>query len=916
MTGASALTAALTAAQMSAQLDAVLAREPSAQVVAMRADSRQDWPEAIARRGRRFAVHWCESRLALREALSGLDDQVDAAQGLLVLTPLRDHEVPDDVAARLARARVFQLCDWDVVRQMFDAQVTDARLGPFEWMAQCLMDLADQGPYLPVLSGFLDLESAWRAVLQRALAIDAARPDAGSLLKWTQRPDADLRLGHLPPQARSDVLAWLASGSGAAGALTVQCIASGRTADALPLAVACDVIFSAAGEGVAALGQSAIRLERFVGDRHVGLADGRAWAAQARQLLAHEPAETLRAALDRADALLRELRVAEHAHLSELLPSGLEQRLVQFAHLLQRHALSPTDALAAEIEDASNAVLRHQLAATQGLRVDRVKMARRLARWLVRPLPGGAAAAGSFDDRAAWQADEGAFVDWARFKLLGGDELPELSEAYGQLRAAITQRRDPLAQAFARSLVERNREGWPAGGRGVPVERVLDQLLAPLAAAHPVLLLVVDGLSVAIFRELFERPERWGWTEWVRQGSVHAELGLAALPTITEVSRTSLLSGRLATGNSGTEKSAFASHPALLARSTSSHGPRLFHKGDLADDGNLAADVRAALANPQQRVVGVVYNAVDDHLSGPDQLQQRWSLEDLRLLLPLLREARDARRVVVVTADHGHLLEDGSRLLAGGDSDRWRPGSRVTDAAELALSGGRTVTADGSNAVVCLWSETVRYTGRKNGYHGGISPQEVAVPLSVLAPFGVNVAGWQPAPPQQPEWWDLPATLTLTVAAEPAPRPAARKKTARDAAAGGLFPAGDLPVPASTSMSTPAASTETDWIAALLRSQIFVAQRQLAARVALPDDQMHRLLEGLSERGGKLSRPALAQRMAVPELRLNGMLSAARRVLNVDQAAVLTVDDAAGMVELNRALLLQQFGISAAGAAR
>ena len=198
------------------------------------------------------------------------------------------------------------------------------------------------------------------------------------------------------------------------------------------------------------------------------------------------------------------------------------------------------------------------------------------------------------------------------------------------------------------------------------------------------------------------------------------------------------------------------------------------------------------------------------------------------------------------------------------------------------------------------------------------------MPLSVLAPFGVNVAGWQPAPPQQPEWWDLPATLTLTVAAEPAPRPAARKKTARDTAAGGLFPAGDLPVPVFTSVTAPvtapvtpsATAAETDWIAALLLSQIFVAQRQLAARVALPDDQMRRLLEGLSERGGKLSRPALAQRMAVPELRLNGMLSAARRVLNVDQAAVLTVDDAAGMVELNRALLLQQFGISAARAAR
>jgi hypothetical protein len=135
-------------------------------------------------------------------------------------------------------------------------------------------------------------------------------------------------------------------------------------------------------------------------------------------------------------------------------------------------------------------------------------------------------------------------------------------------------------------------------------------------------------------------------------------------------------------------------------------------------------------------VVGVVFNAVDDHLSGPDQLNQRWALEDLRLLLPLLREAREARRVVMITADHGHLLEDGTTQLPGGESDRWRPGKSAETTNELAVSGGRVVTSDGSNAVVCLWGESTRYAGRKNGYHGGLSPQEVTVPLSVIVPLG------------------------------------------------------------------------------------------------------------------------------------------------------------------------------------
>jgi len=42
-------------------------------------------------------------------------------------------------------------------------------------------------------------------------------------------------------------------------------------------------------------------------------------------------------------------------------------------------------------------------------------------------------------------------------------------------------------------------------------------------------------------------------------------------------------------------------------------------------------------------------------------------------------------------------------------------------------------------------------------------------------------------------------------------------------------------------------------------------------------------------------------------LRLSGFVNAARRVLNIDQAPVLTLDEAAGSVELKRELLEVQF---------
>ena len=323
--------------------------------------------------------------------------------------------------------------------------------------------------------------------------------------------------------------------------------------------------------------------------------------------------------------------------------------------------------------------------------------------------------------------------------------------------------------------------------------------------------------------------------------------------------------------------------------------------------------MRAAIASTQQRVVGVVYNAVDDHLSGPDQLHQRWALEDLRLLLPLLREAREARRVVVITADHGHLLEDGTTQLPGGESDRWRPGKNAETPNELAVSGGRVVTSDGSNAVVCLWGESTRYAGRKNGYHGGLSPQEVTVPLSVIVPRGFNLAGWTAAPPAQPEWWDLPPmpkSSGVPSAAAAPPKPTRRKPTAQQGQPQ-LFEPVDLPPPEA---STPPVAL--DWIGALLGSPIYASQRQLAARVAPPDDKMRLLLTFLSERGGKLSRAALAHRLSLPEVRIGGLLSAVRRLLNVDQASVLTVDEAAGTVELNVVLLHQQFRLPGQGGQR
>lgn len=893
-------------AQIAAILDTVLEHDRMALTIAIRSTTRQAWPDVLTQRGRQFSLRWCESALAIREALSDAEHHSESDPGILVLTPLGTHQIADDIIARLAKSRILEPEGWEIVRQLFGATQIDARLGRSPWMPQMLIDGSAQGAYAQVANGFLDLETAWRELLLRFLQLDGARPDATALLEWTMTSSADASLNLLPPAGRTDVLRWLTASAGSAGKMVLACVEAGRTGDAMALGLVCGVVYSTQGEGKAALGHAAIRLERFVNEVHVGVLEGRAWANAARQLLCPtNGAIVYRSALDRADVLLYELRIAEYAYLSDVLPSGLDQRMRAFAASLTAHAQKPTKSNLEAVEQTANHALEHVLAASEPQRADRIEMARRIARWLLRP----AVSATTVSDFLCWQAEEGAFVDWARFRLLGGDELAEVSHAYEAIRTLVIDRRNALGRQFAVALQHWNKQAPGHDDRIVPLESVLDRVIAPLAVHQPVLLLVADGLSISIFRELFARVDRFGWTELVPATTGKSMLGVAVVPTITEVSRATLLCGKLTTGTASTEKAGFAVHPALVARSNPNSPPKLFHKGDLSDSTNLSSEVRAAISNVKQKVVGLVYNAVDDHLSGPDQLLQRWSLDDLRLLLPILREAKDARRIVIVTADHGHLLEDGTNQISGGESDRWRTGNTTNNDSEIIFSDGRVRTASGASSVACIWSESSRYAGRKNGYHGGVSPQEVAVPLSVFVPTGMTLPDWQAAPPAQPEWWDLPS-LSPAMAPLPEILKALNQAPPRRS------------IPAQTGqeqlfdMDTPPIQTvvaEQDWIETLLQCQVYASQRALAARVAPADEKMRKLLSGLAERGGKLSRAALAQRLSEPEVRLNGILSAMRRVLNVDQAQILQVDESTGTIQLNRPLLLQQFRISIVG---
>ena len=614
----------------------------------------------------------------------------------------------------------------------------------------------------------------------------------------------------------------------------------------------------------------------------------------------------------------------------------------------------------ASLRAAADAVLDHWLAVDDARRSGGVEMALRLAGWLAGRRAeadgageGGTGEGGAGEDRRrgfgaaarAYRA-EGSFVDRARARLWDGDPAPPLAAAYARLARRADEVRHAENREFGALLA-----AWPGTGAHdralLGVEAVLDRWVAPLAKAHPVLVLVVDAMSLPVFQELEHDLARRGWVELLADDAGPGDPApprptvIAALPTVTEVSRASLLCGRIGSGNAAAEKEGFARHARLREAGAPAAPPLLFHKGDLRepDAAGVAPAVAAAVSDLDRRVVGVVVNAVDDHLVKGDQVRVEWTADRIRPVDDLLELCRAAGRAVVLASDHGHVLERDTELRAGDGPERWRAAGDVPAADEVLIEGPR-VAAPG-HRLLAPWSDRVRFGMKKNGYHGGAALQEVVLPFGVFAPSdaAARIAGWREAGPELPAWWDWRAGPLPPSAVAPDrgpafhPPSAPARREARPGETGDLFamqepdapplpvapgssspppvaPGSSSPPPvAPGSSSPPPAPGRETWLDRLFAAERFTAQRRRAARTALSDDRIRAILTALDARGGRLTRTALGTVLGVPAFRLDGILSALRRLLNVDGYAVLAVDDASETVTLDRDLLLVQFDL-------
>lgn len=903
-------------------------------------------------------VAWCPSSLAFREEMVRGSDGADL---LVLLTDRTEQDLGDDVCARLPKRRLSLLDPWAAFESLHGIRNVSPRLRAREvaWLAEELLRVVDRPGEIEVeATGFLSESAAFRAWLEHGFGVPGGGRALPQVLEWVGS-EAVETWRRASERDRDEVRRQLRDSVGAAAPAILRLVDADRVDDVLPLGLICRVVFVETGgedgETTQLRREVAARLEDVTGRGEPFEEAGRAWADAAEERLRRlweEAPERARDLVVRADRLLEELRGTALAEPSDHLESALGARrealgrallavLEELPEAASSVAASSVESGAAEAlrraEAAADRLKRHHRLGLESRRRERsaVEMSVRLLRWLAAGFASmsenGSEPAADLPSLAAAWAEEGSFADWARSELYlahveSGAGGAVLAEAFRRILSRADARRERENEAWGRAVAR-----WFAAPgedrRLVPVESILDRVVAPLAARHPVLLVVIDGLSLPAFHELTSELQ----FEWMQIGQQLGEgeagrWGLTPLPSVTAASRTSLWSGRLATGAQKNEARAFASHDALRRASKASKEPLLLHKSDLREEGSgdLSRQAREAITDESQRVVGAVINAVDDHLFKGEQVAVRWSLDSLQPLESLLSAARVAGRVVVLASDHGHVLDRGteSRKSHGG-GERFRSAAVEPESGEVAVRGPRVLTEEGR--IVVPWTESVRYGGaRRNGYHGGATPQEMVVPLAVLAASWDDLpAGWSQVEGSLPSWWESRGGEVRTAAvarkgeeesetktAKERARKAA-KKTAKktDTSQIDLF-AARSPEDAAEDGATAEEAAPAHWIDRLLdESEVFAAQLAQVPGSERARQHLERLLRALDSHGGSLTLDALARRLNAPRVRLPSILAVGSRVLNVDGYEILEHDSAADVVRLDLGLLHTQFDL-------
>ena len=805
----------------------------------------------------------CPSVLSIWEAIDGRD----ADGWTVVLTAVGDDDLGDTVLAHLLDQRLITPDPWDALRGNFSASTIEPALyrgANDRAVANGL--LAVLPSYTPAPGGVLTRDHALTAVAREVLGMVKdvdTEVDTFAVLEWSRSPGISAGLAELRahPELAAVVTDWLAQRSGKLAGPVTALLNADRIADLVPLGVVAGLFCQPdRADGVA--------LGRFLGRFDLNADHLDDWYSHSRGLVTSSLAPDQRqVVLQAAAAIVDDLGITSAAAASDLLPHGLEARIDALADAVAGSTPSAVEARWTEVG-------KHLLAASSPT-VDAFAGAVRLVRWLHAPTGtgGGLAAA------TASYVTEDSWADTALVKARRGAEHPVAAAALRSVIDTALARRADIDRTFAAALADS-----PQPAVAV-IENVLRERVVPIARRSATLLLVIDALSMAAANDLAIAMQQDGWTEIAAGDGAQRATALAVLPSMTQRSRCSLLCGELREGPDTVERSGFLA----LLKETALHGvggppDPIFHKSALdaiPSGASLATDVNNAIADTDNRpLVAAVLNYVDDTLHHTDPGGTDWTIGTITHLRALLRAAKSAGRAVVITSDHGHVIDYGTGVRvarANVYAQRAHGDLANVDAVrEVVVEGPRVLTGD--HRVVLAVDETIRYGARNAGYHGGASAAEVVVPVLAFVPglvpeWATAVVG------AEPSWWHAGAT----------PAPVHEGRTSVPS----LFDVGVV---------------ENALPDKVIRSRVFDAQWRLAGRLAVKPAQIRALLSVLVDTHEITSAQAAAA-LGVATASVNGALMQTKRVLDVEGYEVLRV--ARDAVSLDVAALTEQFGVRA-----
>lgn len=833
----------------------------------------------------------CPSVLSLWEAI----DTRKPDEWTVILTNVDDDDLGDTVVAHLLDGRLFTPDPWDALRSNFAAATIEPalyRATNDRALANGLLGVLSDANTTPAPGGVLTRDHAMSTVARELLRIvksSDVEVDGLAILEWSRSADAPQSWVELKTGGGAELAAavgvWLADRAGPLGRPLSAVLDSDRIDDLVPLGVVAGLFCEDGGANALALGKF---LERY-GLSELGTDDLKVWYTNARGLVTMT-LENPQAVLQTASSIVGELGITAAAATSDLLPQGLDARVNALAdaltaaltHPLPDNLDNPVLASGAlqVIESHWADVGQHFLAGASPT-VDALSGAMRLARWLAEPV----VRARGLPEAVRGYVRRDSWVDSALIKTRRGGETPHVAAALRAVIDTTLLRRSGHDHLFATALADAPHPTVQT------IENVLRELVIPIARQVSTLLIVVDALSMAATNDLVAAIQRDGWTEISATANGLRASALAVLPTLTQRSRCSLLCGELREGADGVERAGFLS----LIRdehleATGGVPDPIFHKKALdaiPSGASLATDVGNAIADTEhQRLVAVVLNYVDDTLHHTDPGGTDWTITTITHLRALLQAAKSAGRAVVITSDHGHIIEYGTSVKVGRANTYGQRAhgdvANVDLQREVLVEGPRVLTD--THRVVLAVDETLRYGARNAGYHGGAAPAEVVVP--VLAFMSGQLPQWAiPVAVVEPSWWHRGTVATIAPA---------RSRNAEQAPS--LFD--DAP-----------SERDNPLPDKIIRSKVFASQLTVAGRIVLKPPQFRNLLQALLDTGAHevtLARAATA--LGVATASINGALMQAKRVLDVEGYEVLRVTG--GVVTLDLPALKEQFGVT------